>query len=40
MKIEHIVENSLDLDLITPEAIDTFWKYSIGDYCLGDERMT
>ena len=41
MKIEHRIENSLDLTVLTPEAALTFRKYSIdginGDYCI-DQR--
>lgn len=41
MKIEHRIENSLDLTVLTPEAVLTFRKYSIdginGDYCI-DQR--
>jgi hypothetical protein len=38
MKIEHKIERQIDTDALTPEAILTFWKYSIGDYNLNDER--
>lgn len=38
MKIKHEIVKSLDTDLVTPEAMLTFWKYSIGDYNLNDER--
>ena len=38
MKIEHKIVKSLDTDLVTPEAMLTFWKYSIADYNFNDER--
>lgn len=38
MKIDHKIERQIDIDALTPEAILTFWKYSIGDYNLNDER--